>query len=103
MKAQCAVYQCGLERVSRIRACLDLMLRYEEGSRMQPSALMVACVISRDLTEIEKQCMRLYYNDSRQQKQIASMLNRSQSSVSRALRRGEEKLAWALELPQLPG
>lgn len=101
MKVQNAVYQCGLEQVRRIQSCLNLVAQYEGGCRMSPSTAGIACAISRNLTQAEKECLRLYYNDGLQQKQIAAMLKRSQSTVSRTLCRGEQKMAWALNLPQL--
>lgn len=101
MRQQNAVYQCGLERVRQIQTCLNLAAQFESGCRMDPASSGIGCAINRRLTPTELRCLRMYYNDGLQQKQIASMLHRSQSTISRTLCRGEAKMAWALELPQL--
>lgn len=94
-------YSCGMERVRRIQACLNLAAQYQDGCRMDPVRAGIANAICRKLTQTELQCLRLYYNDGIQQGKIAAMLGRAQSTISRTLLRAEQKLEWALALPDL--
>ena len=94
-------YPCGRERVQRIQACLNLAAQYQDGCRMDPVRAGIASAICRKLTRKELQCLQLYYNDGIQQGKIAAMLGRAQSTISRTLLRAEQKLEWALALPDL--
>lgn len=83
------------ERVSLHRADLEVYLRFlasENSGQMEVLRRKLVKALKEDVTDRQRQVLFLYYVAELNMRQIAEALGVDPSTVSRTLRRGEERL-----------
>ncbi|MBQ9165889.1 MAG: hypothetical protein IJX71_03055 [Oscillospiraceae bacterium] len=94
------VYRCGNPSARRTRYYLSLISHPERDCQLDSYQLALVHSMRDALTEREIQCLALYYLKERTMQEAARELGVNISTMSRNIRRGEEKLMNILRLAE---
>lgn len=103
------VYRRGREQCRRIQICLNLLEQYHGGCLRDPRQRLLAKMMEEELTGKQLDYLRCYYANAMTHGQIARMLGRDASTVTRGITRAEEKLEqimkrgaalWGTDFPE---
>ncbi len=94
------VYRCGVPSARRTRYYLSLINHPERDCQLDGYQLALVNSLRGALTAREIQCLGLYYLKERTMQEAARELDINISTMSRNIRRGEEKLMRILRLAE---
>ncbi|MCD8050727.1 MAG: hypothetical protein LUE89_03505 [Clostridiales bacterium] len=97
MRKNRPVYRLGQAQRRQIAACLNLIDQYHAGCLTSGRQRALAQMLERELTGRQLDYLRYYYTGAMTHGQIARLLGRSPSTVSRGILRAEAKFLQVME------
>ncbi|MCD7927634.1 MAG: hypothetical protein LUF80_02055 [Oscillospiraceae bacterium] len=97
MKKNQPLYRLGQAQRRQIAACLTLIDQYHAGCLASGRQRALAQMLEQELTGRQLDYLRYYYTAAMTHGQIARLLGRSPSTVSRGILRAEAKFLQVLE------
>lgn len=97
MKKIGPVYRLGQTQRRQIAACLSLIDQIHAGCLASGRQRALAQMLEEELTGRQLDYLRYYYVAALTHEQIARLMGRSPSTVSRGVMRGEEKFLQVME------
>jgi predicted DNA-binding protein YlxM (UPF0122 family) len=94
-------YRRGHAQCQRIRSCLNILDQYHANCLNDPREQVLAMMMEEALTGKELDYLHYYYTNGMTQAQIACMVDRDASTITRVIGRGEKKLSCVMERAKL--
>lgn len=85
------LYRRGGSKCHQLRISLTLLERYQRGEQLDSREEALARLMERHLTPREVEYLTCYYQQGMTHRQIARLLRRSSSAVSKGIVRAERK------------